>query len=203
MNWSNFTEFESWLFKEPEHSFGKCECGCGEATSRHKYTCLPRGIREGEYARFVRGHSSRKYSLPRAKKSTNGCWEATGHKDKDGYARFMVDGKPVVGTRHVWASLYGPISGRLVVCHRCDNPTCLNPAHLFLASTAENIADRNSKSRQAKGVTHWASKLSDDAVRDIRQMRNIGMRGTEIAKLYGVSPSTVYDVCHRGWRHIS
>lgn len=91
-------------------------------------------------------------------KKTDGCWIWIGRKDKDGYGRLMIAGKLVRAHRAVWAFVNGPIPDGLQVLHDCpdgDNPACCNPVHLWLGTNADNMADRDAKGRQAKGVSHW------------------------------------------------
>lgn len=82
------------------------------------------------------------------------CWHWTASRDPDGYGRFQYPTEN--GQRHIrahrWAylMLVGPIGDGLVVCHRCDNPPCVNPAHLFLGTQLDNNADKVAKGRHAR-----------------------------------------------------
>jgi hypothetical protein len=82
------------------------------------------------------------------------CWNWTGGKVNFGYAAFFVNGKPVRGHRFSYELKYGKIPRGFFACHRCDNPSCVNPDHVFLGTQADNIADCISKGRNAKGQTH-------------------------------------------------
>lgn len=98
----------------------------------------------------------------------------------------------------------GEAPAGLFVCHRCDQPLCVNPEHLFLGTNAENMRDCADKGRAKgpsfKGASHPASRLTDDAVRDIR---NSDLSGVALAQKYGVRPTTICEVRqNRTWRHV-
>jgi hypothetical protein len=93
--------------------------------------------------------------------------------------------------RIAWSRVFGPIPDGLVVCHRCDNPPCVRPDHLFLGTHQDNDADRDAKGRTANGERIGAAKLTDEQVAEIRRLRDAGLSQTSIAARYGVSQSHV------------
>lgn len=103
-------------------------------------------------------HRARFWSLVR-KADGDGCWEWTGTFFANGYAAFSMDRKDRNASRVAWEFTYGAIDGHVpghpelevCICHRCDNPRCVRPDHLFLGSDADNCADKVAKGRQAKG----------------------------------------------------
>lgn len=148
---------------------------------------------------------------------TDGCWLWTGCTVRGGYGQFSTNKHLISAHRYSYALHSGPIPDQLNVCHRCDNPACVRPDHLFLGTQAENIADKVAKSRQAKGSTHGTkvkpervargtrqgtSKLTDDQVRAIRALRpHLTVRA--LALQFGVSSSTIQDiVTWQIWKHI-
>lgn len=81
---------------------------------------------------------------------TGGCWEWTAAANVKGYGRFMFEGRVQYAHRLSYAFAFGGISEGLLVCHRCDNPKCVNPAHLFLGTNMDNIQDCCAKGRHHK-----------------------------------------------------
>jgi hypothetical protein len=89
------------------------------------------------------------------------------------------------------------------VLHKCDNPPCVNPAHLFIGTAADNTGDMVTKSRHCHGVGHPEHVLSDDRVREIRQLKAAGVTYDELVRRFGVSRGVLHRIVHRtAWRHV-
>ncbi len=131
------------------------------------------------------------------------CWRWTGNISLKGYAVFYAnhDGlKFWKAHRFSWHINNGPIPKGLQVLHKCDNPWCTNPEHLWLGTNADNHADKLAKGRQSKGRVVNTCKLTEDQVLEIRATddtyealgRKYGVYGTTIAKIKE----------RRSWKHI-
>jgi len=130
-----------------------------------------------------------------------GCHIWTGSVDRKNYGKLYVDGNLVGAHRVAYQLTHGwSLTSRECVCHQCDNPRCVNPAHLFLGTHAENMADMGRKGKKA-GMRHHMAKLSDGDVRAIRASTD---RGVDLAERYGVSTATISVIRSRKvWKHIS
>ena len=90
------------------------------------------------------------------------CWRWLGGTRK-GYGRFKLKGRMVTAHRHAYELEVGPIPDGLFVLHECDNPSCVNPRHLFLGTQLDNIRDRDKKGRHVAchGERHGEAKLTE------------------------------------------
>lgn len=85
----------------------------------------------------------------------DGCWEWRRRRNAQGYGRFNLAGRTVMAHRVAFTIAAGPIPDGMFVLHRCDNPPCCNPSHLFVGTTADNARDASAKGRLAAGDRHW------------------------------------------------
>ena len=98
----------------------------------------------------------------------SGCIRFTGHLDGEGYGRIMVARVKYRAHRLSYSLKNGPIPDGYVVRHKCDNPSCINPEHLEVGTQADNIADKVSRGRQARGSGVGRAILTEESVRGIR-----------------------------------
>ena len=115
----------------------------------------PYGLKGKALANWITSQCSQKDS---------GCQVWKGSRNSAGYPRIGYLGETWLGNRLLWHLLYGSIPEGLSVCHRCDNPSCLNPAHFFLGTHRENMSDKVKKNRQGPrlhGEKNPLSKLTD------------------------------------------
>lgn len=131
-----------------------------------------------------------KYVLP---EPNSGCWLWTGSYFHGGYGRFSETHKTsVLAHRFSFKTYRGTIPTGMFVCHRCDNPACVNPDHLFLGSPKDNNRDMVSKGRQAKGEKIRKLKLTEEQARQIRIETSTSV--AEFAKRFNVSYGVVWGV---------
>jgi len=133
---------------------------------------------------------------------TDGCWLWTA-STRNGYGAICVNRKQKDAHRVSWEMHKGAIPPSMFVCHKCDEPRCVNPDHLFLGTIQDNHADMVSKGRGIKGVKCHLAKLTDAKAKKILCMAK-SMPQVSIAKLMEVSQTTVSNVIgRRSWKHVS
>jgi hypothetical protein len=149
------------------------------------------------------------YRLLKSVKLTPQCWLWLGTKDKHGYGRLSVNKSPKLVSRLSWEIFVGPIPMNLLVCHKCDNPQCINPGHLFLGTHLDNMRDmikkgRANHSNNIKGEKHFKAKLTNVDVQAIRQRYKIGDITQEIlSKQYQVCKSTIGKILtNKNWKSV-
>lgn len=133
------------------------------------------------------------------------CWPWTAGKNAQGYGHFWLNGKTVKASRLAYRISKGEIPSGSHVCHRCDNPACMNPFHLFLGTARENMLDKCAKGRagSVRGITHPAHRLTEADVIEIRRQRLAGYTLTTIASRFGVSFPHVSAICSGdAWAHV-
>ena len=163
------------------------------------------------------------------------CWLWTAARDWHGYGSFRFPDRCVKAHRFSYELHFGPIPPGMFVCHHCDNPPCVRPDHIFVGTQSDNMRDASQKGRLPAGETHhlrvhpewaargdrngarvhrdrmqrgesrWNAKLTETAVREIRQLYSAGnvSMGT-LAHEYGITPSSIHAIIHRiAWVHVS
>jgi hypothetical protein len=134
----------------------------------------------------------------------DGCWSWSGVVDKNGYGQIPCGyHKNTKAHRASWLFNNGEIISGMLVCHKCDNPPCTNPEHLFLGTHKDNNLDSIKKNRAVVGSRQPKAKLTEEDVKKIRELLKNGVKGRRIAKDFGVAPSQICNI-NKGisWKHV-
>lgn len=157
---------------------------------------------------FTKKDASARFDAMTSPEPNTGCLLWTGGvTETGGYGKFTLDGNggTVLAHRWAWERVHGPVPPRMVVRHlRCNQPSCVNVAHLAVGTHAENSADMTSQGRQARGEKCHTAKLTAEMVLAIRGAWNSGtVTQRQLAEAFGVNgPSISHIVNRRTWRHI-
>ena len=155
---------------------------------------------------YIQGHEATKadpftgnYTI-----APNGCWEWNKRPDIHGYGDLDWRGKRYKAHRFSYEKHFGPIPDGARICHKCDNPKCVNPDHLFAGTQKENIRDCVEKGRNCRGEKQGRSKLKEADVLFIReQCKNRTTSHKDLAKLFNVHPFHISAIHRRVfWKHI-
>jgi len=141
----------------------------------------------------------------RIKRAPSGCWEWQGSRHPQGHGYFQWSVLEGVSYAHraSWRLLRGEIPEGHGVLHKCDNPPCINPLHLFTGTDAENFADMRVKMRHPHGERQPFAKLTEIKVLEIRTRRAAGEQITRLAKEFGLENSAVCNIASgRNWKHV-
>lgn len=135
------------------------------------------------------------------------CWEWKAHKMASGYGQFGLSKGVFHTASRVSLALVMPLAAGQVACHRCDNPPCVNPAHLFAGSQVENARDSVAKGRanRVKGESHPSHVLTEEDVRHLRSL-DFSRYGemTRVAGEYGIAPANLKKAVNGiTWRHVT
>lgn len=135
----------------------------------------------------------------RVTKNSTECWNWNGA---------TLGGYPRIGGglvhRLIYVLFYEEPIGDLYVCHKCDNPICINPSHLFVGDHQDNVDDQVSKKRQCYGEYNGRAILTEDKVRRIKALyRTKKYTQTELGKMFGAGQNTISKiVTGKQWRHV-
>ena len=180
-----------------------CACGCG--------TIIPSFDSRGRPRSYCKGHQSRILAKPTPwqkrfsaiwetiEKPDVGCWNWTEKLDRSGYGRMAVrypNWHEELCHRLSWVFHRGLIPTGVMVCHSCDNPSCVRPDHLFLGTAADNMHDMFNKGRRRprSGETHPKAKLANADVQSIRALLRDGYGLRVIGKRFGVTHKTIMSI---------
>lgn len=210
------TEYAPWVaMKGLLAPYGQCQCGCGNLAPIAKTTRANLGMKRGKPVRFIHSHSHQVRVYERRpveerfwkhvqRGDKDECWEWMASRDHDGYGKLSTHNATWIRAHRFSYELHnGPIPNGLEVLHRCDNPPCVNPTHLFLGTTSDNMNDKVAKGRQPRGHEIGVAKLTESDVVRVRELKAQGMQQKAIAKLFGVCEDTISSiVLRKKWKHV-
>lgn len=200
-----------------------CECGCGQPAPIANRSNTKYGWIKGEPLKYLRYHRPKgKYAKSAesrfwSKVSKDGpihpvlntaCREWSGNMSGFGYGRFWDGANDVSAHRFSYILHYSAIPDGLWVLHKCDNPICTNPEHLFAGTRQDNVDDMIAKNRHRQGhcpagESNPSAKLTESDVLAIRAMAQAGTRRKLIAEQFGVSLPLIEKIISRSvWKHI-
>jgi HNH endonuclease len=143
-------------------------------------------------------------------KNENGCWIFAGYKDKKGYGHIGIaaegsDKKRVRAHRLSYSLFVGEIPDGMMICHRCDTPSCINPDHLFVGTAQDNTDDMFSKNRWKggfeKGVRPAVTKFTEQDILRMKELYQSGVKQVDIAKEYRTSQGHISNIIlGRAWK---
>lgn len=129
------------------------------------------------------------------------CWPWLGGTFDKGYGAFRYDDATHSAHRFSATLAFGDIPAGMVVCHHCDNPPCVNPAHLFLGTYGDNMQDATVKGRMAQGERSHKARLNES---DVRAIRSSPLTHAKLARIYGVDPSNIAFIrARKTWKHVA
>lgn len=152
------------------------------------------------------------------------CWDWQKSRTRSGYGYFYMGkgwpggNKGIPASRASWILYKGEIPSGMIVCHHCDNPACVNPSHLFLGTDYDNTLDKLKKGRQSRGEKHsratkaaiprgskhYASKITEEQVKEICELRASGLFYREIAAIFNMETTSIWKIATgKRWQHVN
>ena len=138
------------------------------------------------------------------------CWKWQGAKSVQGYGVLNINRKAFKAHRYSWILHFGEIPNDLFICHKCDNPSCVNPDHLFLGTNSDNMKDMREKGRSCKGEAHAPGEINGQSKltkKEVIKIRNLYVTGKytqkHLGELFNVHNSQISNIVRRKhWKHV-
>ena len=180
----------------------RCQCDCGRITEVNGYN-LTSGITKSCRAGGCSGISDEQRFWDQVDHSIT-CWNWRGWKTAKGYGELSFQGKVIRAHRLSYQLKIGAIPDGLFVLHKCDNPSCVRPDHLFLGTLAENCHDRHNKGRTARGSRNGWAKLTEVDIKSIRILASMSsLSQKEIADRFRVTSENIHHILSgKTWGHV-
>lgn len=198
----------------PLNPTGLCMCGCGQPAPIALRSNARLGHIKGQPVRYRVGHSHKgkergattaRFWAKVDKRGANDCWPWLAGTDNHGYGKFWDGEHMGRAHRFSYRLANGPFPNDLDCLHKCDNPRCVNPAHLFLGTAKDNHDDMVAKGRnsppppnQVEGEANGLARYTNAQVREFRRLfAESDISITAFAKLHGVSFPTMWRILNR------
>lgn len=167
--------------------------GCG---IKHKSKGYCRKHYESISRNYVRPTVDERFASKIQSNELTGCNEWIGSKNEYGYGVININKKPVKAHRLAYKKVFGEIPKGMFICHKCDNPSCVNVDHLFLGTPSDNHQDMTKKNRQVipVGEHNGKSKLNEIDVMAIKIQLRWKIDGASISRQFNVNKSTIYQI---------
>lgn len=149
------------------------------------------------------------------------CWIWTATRQGGGCGNFTVNRKAYQAHRWLYIQLHGPVAKGIEICHKCDNPACVNPDHLFAGTKSDNMQDSANKGRNAMQKRPWRScfnhptfepccgenqgnsKLTTEQVIDIIRLGREGVSSSAIGEMFGINAGHIRRILGgKAWKHV-
>jgi len=137
-------------------------------------------------------------------KDKDDCWDWNGAKDKDEYGRMSINCILKYSHRIVYEETHGSIPSGLYILHKCNNPSCCNPNHLYIGTQYTNAKQMVFEHRQARWNRNGQAKLNKDGVLKIRFLYSTGEYSCgDLGKIFGISRQQIYRIIkNKNWKHL-
>jgi len=140
--------------------------------------------------------------LSRIEKQDSGCWKWIGTKNKKGYGMMVYKGRIHASHRVSWQEFYGEIPEGMLICHKCDNPSCVNPDHLFVGSNQDNMDDMKQKGRASKSKDKQKSRRKISREKEleiIERYKTSNVTQKSLANEFGIALNHVRRLTRYGY----
>jgi hypothetical protein len=186
---------------KPVHARGRCRShyrAWAKATPKHlRPTGAPRGRRRG-------GDPALRFHAKYIRKGAGDCWEWQGARKPSGHGNFALTQQNFVTASHY--ALILATGGRpegAYACHRCDNPPCVNPAHLYWGTAQDNMNNQLARGRRPRGTEHARALLTEEQVIEIRERYAAGETTKAIEIDFGLKYNVAGPIVHgKTWAHV-
>jgi hypothetical protein len=192
----------SCMCSRPKISDWTLACSRAEEMLRDEFAGVTLGKRQVELIRRAAHPDAQHVLFTNRTVSESGCWEWTGARTGQGYGRLGA----MVLTHRLSAAIFLSLQDavRYFVLHKCDNPPCFNPEHLYFGGHAQNVEDMVERDRLPRGEQRPNALLSDRQVLEIWQRLQSGERTGHLAREYGLTTRYVYRIkVGSRWGHIT